>query len=64
LTSGLLEHQPQAALLLAARSKEPHQHATLLILSAIKQGENSNLGHFCADLKPVDRLTKGEMPQA
>ena len=37
---------------------------TLLILSAIKYGENANLGRFCADLKPVDRLTKGEMPQA
>ena len=37
---------------------------TLLILSAIKYGENANLGRFCADLKPVDSLTKGEMPQA
>ena len=34
-----------------------------MILSAIKYGENASLGR-CADLKPVDRLTKGEMPQA
>ena len=34
-----------------------------MILSAIKYGENASLGRFCADLKPVDRLTKGEMPQ-
>ena len=64
LTSGLLELQPQAALILAARSKELQEHVTLLILSAIKYGENANLGRFCADLKPVERLTKGEMPQA